>query len=98
MENSDCTKESCARLDPPSLGFALGITWGLIVLIMSILAHFTSLPNPLVVMLSFGYIGMKTSFASVFLAFLWACIDGFIVGSILGLVYNYSVAHKDKVI
>lgn len=73
-----------------SAGLALGIVWGLYVLVMGLAGHFgCACSSTMVDMLGKFYKGYQATIGGSFIGFGWGLLDGFIFGFLVVLVYNF---------
>lgn len=78
----------CVRLHPFAFGVAAGVTWGLGILFVGLLAWWFGYGLHFQETIASIYIGYDTSLQGVILGTLWALIDGFVAGVIFGYIYN----------
>lgn len=76
------------KLSPLALGLAMGILWGLFVLIMGLLAAYYSYGTPFVSSMGVLYVGYQPTVSGAFIGCLIGFVDAFIVGAILAWLYN----------
>jgi len=90
--------EHRSKLDILSFGLALGITWGLGVLILGIHAWLTGLSVDVVNMLGSAYVGYKPTMLGSIIGATWGLVDGFVGGVIFAWIYNICihVCHRKK--
>lgn len=86
MEGS--TKCGASRLCIPALGMSLGITWGLAVLVLGVLAKAGKIGLLWVSMLSSVYIGFATTPKGIAIGVAWAFAEAFVCGIVIALIYN----------
>lgn len=77
-----------ARLRPLAFGLALGIVWGLGVLIVGLFAANMEYGQAFVTLVSSVYYGYDASMGGSFVGAIWAFIDGLISGIIFAWLYN----------
>ena len=77
------------RLSPMALGLALGVSWGLFVLILGILATFFAVGTPFVTTVGHVYVGYEASLIGSLIGALVAFVNSFIGGVIVALFYNF---------
>lgn len=83
------------KICPVSLGLALGITWGVSLLIMGLLAlHFTY-GVPFVIAMGHLYIGYEATMIGSVIGGLFGFVDAFIGGFIVAWLYNL-ICHCKK--
>jgi len=73
-----------------NLGFALGLVWGLAVMLGTWWLLFRGSPGNTISMLGAFYIGYSFSFVGGIIGFIWGFIDGFICGALIAWFYNLS--------
>lgn len=71
-----------------ALGLAIGIIWGLCVLLIGWAAAWTGWGDGLVTMLGSLYIGYAPSPVGGLIGGAWAFVDGIIGGALVALLYN----------
>jgi len=71
-----------------NLGFALGLTWGLAVLVATWWLLLMGSRGGTISLLGAFYFGYSFSFAGGIVGFIWGFIDGFICGVLIGWFYN----------
>ena len=76
------------RLSPLALGLAMGILWGVAVLIMGLLATYYSYGTPFVTSVGVLYVGYEPTIAGAIIGGLIGFVDAFIGGVILAWLYN----------
>ena len=76
------------RLSVCALGIAVGVAWALGVLVVGISSLLFGYGVEIVKIFSSMYIGFVATPVGVLIGTLWAFIDGFIGGVIIGFVYN----------
>jgi len=76
------------RLNELSLGFALGIACAIYALFIGVVAWLFGWGITVVEVLSSLYIGYDATFWGAIIGTIWAFVDGFIGGVIIGWVYN----------
>ena len=79
---------SCARLAPAKLGFALGLIWGLGVMLLAWGAWLFGYGLLFIRTLSSIYFGLSPSFLGGIFGGLCGFVDFFIFGFLAALVYN----------
>jgi len=92
------TSSTCtfAKLSVCGLGIALGLTWGLAVLILGVLALYWKIGIAWVNVLSSIYVGFDVTLKGIIAGTLWATIDAFILGVVIALIYNLCVKRCGK--
>ncbi|MBB72559.1 MAG: hypothetical protein CMF50_09200 [Legionellales bacterium] len=81
------TNDKC-RICVCSLGLALGITWGLGMLITGLFGTYTGYGLGFVNAMGSVYIGFDATLVGSFLGLVWGFADAFIAGVIIGWLYN----------
>ena len=76
------------RLSPLALGLAFGILWGVIVLVLGLIAHFIDYGTPFVSSMGTLYIGYGPSILGSIIGGLIGFVDAFIGGFIIAWLYN----------
>ena len=76
------------KLNPLALGLAIGILWGVSILLMGLLAYFFAYGEGFVVAMGTLYYGYSPTLMGSFIGGLIGLIDGFICGVIIGWLYN----------
>jgi uncharacterized membrane protein YdjX (TVP38/TMEM64 family) len=76
------------RLSRVALGLAFGILWGLVVLIVGLIAHFADYGTPFVNSMGVLYIGYGPSILGSIIGGVVGFIDAFIGGFLLAWIYN----------
>ena len=84
------------KLCPVSLGLSLGITWGISVLIMGLLAHLYMFGKPFVAAVGAVYVGYDPSIAGSIIGGIIGFVDAFIYGFIIAWLYNTISGCCDK--
>jgi hypothetical protein len=82
------------KLNPEKLAAAVGLTWGLYVLLIGWVAAIGWGNTDLVSSLSGLYIGFKATFVGGIIGGLWGLIDGLIGGYLIALFYNWMIKSK----
>jgi hypothetical protein len=77
-----------AKLNPKALGWSLGFLWAVSTLLFHVLGFYYKDSSHMQNMLSLFSMSPEMSGMQLFMACLWALIYGFVVGSVLGCVYN----------
>lgn len=73
-----------------NLGFALGLVWGLAVMLGTWWLLYWGSPGEIIAKLSGFYWGYTYSFAGGIIGFIWGFIYGFIGGVLIAWFYNLS--------
>ena len=76
------------KIDPIRLGLAVGIIWAGGILLLGFLVSCCGWGTVMMLSLASIYRGYDPSAAGVILGTLWALVDGFIAGALVGLLYN----------
>ena len=71
-----------------NLGFALGLVWGLAVMLGTWWLVLMGKPGETLSKLSVFYFGYSVSFVGGIIGFIWGFIDGFITGVLIAWFYN----------
>ena len=71
-----------------NLGFALGMVWGLAVMLGTWWLIMAGQPGTTISKLSAFYFGYSFSFVGGIIGFIWGFIDGFITGVLIAWFYN----------
>lgn len=71
-----------------NLGFALGLMWGLAVMLGTWWLLLTGSPGGTMTLLGVFYIGYSYSFVGGIVGFIWGFIEGFICGFLIAWFYN----------
>lgn len=80
-----------AKLSPKALGMAFGLIWGLIVLVMGIVAHFHPIGVWFVNSVKAIYVGYEITWIGIAIGTLMAFVHLYLKGFILGIFYNMFV-------
>ncbi len=91
MEGSKTCQVS--KLSACALGFALGITWALAVLVLGVLAWKLKFGEHWVELFSSIYVGFAATPIGVVIGILWAFVEGYISGFVIAVVYNFCLRH-----
>jgi hypothetical protein len=75
------------QLDKKALGLAMGILWGLAVLVMTVWAMAVGGGEHMILLSKF-YLGYGISPVGAVIGTIWGFVDGFIGGWILAWLYN----------
>lgn len=76
------------ELKKRNLGFALGLTWGLGVMLGTWWLMFMGSPGDTISKLGGFYIGYTYSFVGGIIGLVWGFVDGFICGVLIAWFYN----------
>jgi hypothetical protein len=71
-----------------SLGIAIGLVWGLGIMLLTWLLLFRGSPGSIISKISVVYLGYSYSFVGGIIGFIWGFIDGFITGFLIAWIYN----------
>lgn len=80
-------KEKSAKLSVIGLAIAVGICWGLSMVVSGWAAIF-NWANAFVEVMASIYIGFEPSFIGGIIGGIWGFADGFIAGAVVGFFYN----------
>ncbi len=80
--------ENNLQLRPIALGIAISATWGISILTIGILAHFTGFGAEFMQSVDNLYPGTGTSLQGILIALIFGIIHGFVMGSLIGWIYN----------
>lgn len=85
------------RLRIRALGLAVGITWGLGVLVATIVAIATGKGHTLSFLAAYYY-GYSVSAGGAIVGLVWGFVDGFIFGALVAWLYNtlYKAMYKSE--
>ena len=75
-------------LSPMGLGLALGVTWGLAVIIIGLAATFLSFGVPFVATVGHVYVGYEVGVIGTLIGALIAFVHAFIIGVVVAAFYN----------
>ena len=82
------------HLNPMNLGLALGIIWGLSLLLLGLYAWQLNWGTDMVIVLGSFYIGYAPSLLGSIIGMIWGFVDCFIGGFLLAWVYNWLQNHS----
>jgi hypothetical protein len=82
------------RLHPIKFGFALGLWWGIGLLIVSWISLRTGYGIGLIQGLSSVYLGYTATFVGGIIGFVWGFIDFFIFGLLVAWIYNSTLGSR----
>ncbi len=71
-----------------ALGIAVGLVWGLSILVVTWWLLIRGTPGEIVSKLSTVYLGYSYSWGGSIIGFLWGFVDGFIGGFLIAWIYN----------
>ncbi|KTD61952.1 bacteriophage holin [Legionella spiritensis] len=77
-----------SRLSPLALGLALGVIWGVSILLMGVIASFYTYGRAFVTAVGVLYIGYEPTILGSIIGGIIGFIDAFIGGVILAWLYN----------
>ena len=82
-----------------ALGMALGIVWGLAIMLGTWWLLLLDAPGDIVSKLASFYLGYSYSWGGAVIGFFWGFVDGFIAGVLIAWIYNLfcKVFNKSKV-
>lgn len=84
------------QISPVSFGLAIGVFWGVSVLLMGLMAHFFTFEEGVVTIIGNMYIEYQVSIIGSVLRGIIAFVDGFVTGIILAWLYNFFARHSVK--
>lgn len=76
------------KMNVKALGLALGITWGLGMLILGLGAAWFDLWSGWMAMMGEAYVGFDATIGGAIIGFVWGFIDGLIGGVVIAWLYN----------
>ena len=82
------------KINKAALGLSLGIVWGIAVFLVTNIRLLAGGGGGMLKSLRVLYFGYSYSFFGSLIGLFWGFIDGFIVGWILALLYNYFIKNK----
>ncbi len=71
-----------------ALGIALGLVWGLAIMLATWFLLLRNAPGEIISKLSTFYFGYSYSWGGAVIGFLWGFVDGFITGFLIAWIYN----------
>ena len=71
-----------------SFGFALGLTWGILVFVLGIVAAWLGWGVPVAAALASLYIGFSPTFVGSVAGAVWAFVNGLVAGLMIAWLYN----------
>lgn len=71
-----------------SFGFAVGLTWAILVFMLGLLAALLSWGVPIAVILSSLYVGFGPTFIGSVAGAVWGFVNGLIAGLLIAWLYN----------
>jgi hypothetical protein len=84
-----------ARLGVVAVGFALGITWAIGLLVMGWASELSGgWGKPFIDAMGTVYLGYQPTFWGTVIGAVWGLVDGFISGIIFAAIYNACVCSK----
>lgn len=87
--------KAATRLSPTTLGFAMGMIWGLSLFVLGLIGYGSMFyGHPMIQMISSVYLGYGPTVEGAFIGFAWGFVDFFMFGWLAGLVYNACLRHK----
>lgn len=84
------------KLNPLALGVSLGIVWGVSIFIIGLVAHFFMYGSAFVSAMGIVYVGYGSSIASCINAAAIGFVDAFIIGALIGWLYNLFCGRGSK--
>jgi len=82
-------KSKCGKLSACNLGSAIGLVWGLSMLLLGVLSISFNYATPVLRLLSGLYLGFHPSLLGCLVGLAWGFIHGFIAGILIATIYNY---------
>ena len=79
----------CGKVSMCNLGVALGLVWGLTVLVLAYLGMWFDLALPIVDSFATLYKGLDTTYFGGIIGLLWGFFQGYVSGALIAKVYNY---------
>jgi hypothetical protein len=76
------------KLKPCAFGWAIGLIWGLGILLTGWLGWLCHWAIPWIKVLGSAYIGYAATFWGAVLGGIWGLVDGFIFGVLVAWIYN----------
>ncbi len=76
------------KLNIKAFGLAGGITWGLLILLLTFWFLIMGYQGSVLAKLGNVYIGYSVTFWGAFIGLVWGFIDGFIIGAFFAWLYN----------
>ncbi len=86
------------RISPLALGMAMGVTWGVSVLLMGLIACYLMYGMAFVSAMGTVYTGYDASIAGSLMGGVIGFVDAFVVGSYTPNNPTYNTAHKNRMI
>ena len=77
------------KLHVTAFALACGLTWGIFVFMVALVAMFWGLGSAWVNLIGDLYLGTAATWGGAFIGLIWAFVDGFIGALIFVLLYNY---------
>ncbi len=90
--------DHCMKLSAVKFGFALGLIWALSVLLTGWAGAIWGYAMPWIRLLASVYLGYAATFWGAIVGAIWAFVDLFIFGLLVGWVYNCSCAKKKSAV
>lgn len=84
----DDKKSCCLKISVCNLGMAIGLTWGLMMFVVSFLTMLFGIGSPFVDIFASIYWGFDSTIIGSLLGFIWGFIGGFITGALIAFFYN----------
>ena len=82
------------EISPMAFGLALGVFWGVSVLLLGIIAYIFSYGEGIVAIIGNMYIEYEVSILGSIFRGLIGFLDGFVTGLILAWLYNFFARHS----
>ncbi|TAL63303.1 MAG: hypothetical protein EPN84_05185 [Legionella sp.] len=79
---------SGCKLSPVGMGLAIGVFWGLYLLVMGLLGTYYAYGHPFISAVGTVYIGYEPSLKGSFIGALIGLVDGFLDGFVVAWLYN----------
>lgn len=76
------------KLSPLSLGLSMGVIWGVMIVLMGLMAHFFEYGTAFVTSMGVIYVGYEPSIVGSFIGGAIGFIDALIVGLLIAWLYN----------
>jgi hypothetical protein len=82
------------RLGVFAIGFALGITWAIGLLLLGWIGKITGWGKPMIDVIGTMYLGYQATFWGAVIGAVWGFVDLFIGGIVFAAIYNACVCSK----
>jgi hypothetical protein len=76
------------RLDPKVAGLTLGVFWGVVLFLWTLVSIFTGYAKDVLALLTTVYPGYTLTYLGSVVGLIYGLIDGFIVGFLVVWIYN----------